>query len=318
MTLLLSENEVKELITMKQTLGWVEESFVQLANVEAHNEPRTRIRLAGGFFHLMSAASYVDGVVGLKAYATTSGGSQYVVQLFDAHNGQLLAIVGADLLGQIRTGAVSGIASKYLSRSNSHTVGLLGAGKQAFPQLEAVCAVRNITQVNVFSRDSERRQQFAHEAAERLDIEVKARGSAEEVVRGADIVITITSSREPVVVGDWLQEGVCVLAAGSNHWMRRELNDTAIERADSLVVDDLEQARRECGDLLWPAETGLVRWGQVHELKAIVSGRYPGRTSPEEIVVFESQGIAVSDVVVAARLVSLASERGLGKSISLA
>ena len=205
----------------------------------------------------------------------------------------------ASALGQVRTGAASGLATRYMARADASTVGIIGTGYQARTQLEAACAVRGIKSAKAFSRTAEKRQAFAGEMSERLSLEVMPAESAEECIRGTDIAITITSSREPVLKGEWLKDGCHVNAAGGNHWMRREIDEVAVNRAGTIVVDDLEQAKVECGDLLWPAERGLFRWSMAHELRDVVSGKTRGRTQEDSITLFESQGVAIEDVAAA-------------------
>ena len=194
-------------------------------------------------------------------------------------------------------------------------VGIIGCGYQASTQLQALCAVREIGSVKAFSPTAERRESFASEMTAALDIPVVPVESAEEAVAEADIVVTITSASRPVLEGKWLRPGTHINAAGGNHWMRRELDEVAIRRADVLVVDDLEQAKIECGDIISPVERGVVRWEQVAELSDVVTGKVPGRQSDEQITLFESDGVALEDIAVGIRLYDLARERGVGSSL---
>lgn len=318
MALLLREVEVEQLLTMEDALEAVEEAFRGWGEGRAVNRPRVRVRVPHGFLHLMPAAALDEGVMGFKSYSTVVGHrARFLVVLFGAETGDVLALIEADRLGQVRTGAASGVAAKYLAREDSRVLGLLGAGYQAETQLEAVCRVRPIERVKVYSRTPERREEFAERMGQRLDVEIRPASSAQEAVEGADVVVTITTAYEPVLKGEWLSPGVCVLAAGSNHWLRRELDTEAIRRADRVVVDDLEQAKVECGDLLPAIERGALRWEQVRELKDVVAGIVPGRLHDEEITLFESQGIALEDVAVGACVLRKAQERGIGQKLEL-
>jgi ornithine cyclodeaminase/alanine dehydrogenase-like protein (mu-crystallin family) len=316
--LFLRESEVTELLTMDMALEAVEETFRQQGLGQAPNHPRTRFVLRGGVFHLMPGALPEQGVFGFKAYTAYPGkGVRFKVTLYDGATGDILSIMEADRLGQVRTGAASGVATRYMARQDASVVGIFGTGWQARTQLEAVCKVRPVRLVKAYGRDPERRRRFAGEMEELLRVTVQPAETPEETVRGSDIVITITSAREPVFDGTWLEPGAHVNAAGSNYLIKREIDDTAVRRSAVIAVDDLAQAKLECGDLLYPIERGLVRWSQVHELGDIVAGFVPGRRSDEEITLFESQGIAIEDVAVARRVYELARARGMGQEIPI-
>ena len=309
MTLYLSEADVDQLLTMPDTLRIVEDVFRAWGEGNAINHPRRRVRVPQGFLHVMEAALVEENVMGLKTYATVTGGATFIVQLFDSATGKLIAVIDADRLGQMRTGAASGVAAKHLARENARTVGIIGTGYQAETQLEAVCAVVPIEQVRAFSRTIENRERFAQTMSERLGVKVDA------AVSNADIVIAITTARDPVFQGDWLKSGACVLAAGSNNVLRREIDSTTLERAHRVVVDDLDQAKTECGELMAAVERGKVRWEGIHELRQVLAGHVSGRDSAHEITVFESQGVALEDVAVAKRLVDLAREDEIGTTV---
>ena len=314
MALYLTEQDVNEALTMDLALECVEEAFRLIAEGAATNSPRSRIRLpAGGLFNFMCAAAPGAGVMGLKAYGVAPGNPvKFYVQLFSTESGELLSVMEAGDLGQVRTGAASGVATKYMARDDAASVGIIGSGYQARTQLEAVCKVRPVTSARVFSRSAERRTAFADEMSARLGIEVAPVGSGEECVSGADVVITMTSAGRPVLNGAWLDKGTHINAAGANHWMRRELDGDAVRRSAVIVTDDIEQAKMECGDLIYPAELGSIRWEQVKSLADVVGGAAAGRTSDDDITLFESQGLAVQDITTGIRIYQIALERGLG------
>ena len=318
MALFLTEEDVGSLLTMDMALAAVEEGFKLQAEGKATNSPRSRLRLPNGVFNFMSAAAPGLGVMGLKAYAATRGNPvRFHVQLSSTETGELLAIMEASTLGQVRTGAASGVATKYMAREDASTVGIIGTGYQAMSQLEAVCGVRNISVAKVYSRTPERRETFATEMSERLGITVSAVDSAESCVADSDIVITITSSSKPVLNGEWLTPGTHMNASGANHWMRTELDGEAVKRASIVVTDDVEQAKLECGDLLYPVERGIIRWEQVRNLSEVIAGRAPGRNAPDDITLFESQGLALEDIATGIRVYELARERGVGQELPL-
>jgi len=223
----------------------------------------------------------------------------------------------ADALGQIRTGAATGVATKYLANADARIAGIIGTGYQARTQLEAVAAVRRLDRVRAFGRDPERRAQFCREMSARIGIEVEPVESGEKAVRGADIVVAATSAMKIVLEGLWLSPGVHVNAIGANWAQKRELDDAAVMCADVIVADSIEQAKMEAGDLILSFANDAARWEAVSELGGIVAGRTPGRTGANQITLFKSNGIATWDLAVAVRVYELAAARGVGQSIPL-
>lgn len=313
----LTESDVESLLTMEMALDAVEGVFRERGEGRATNRPRYRLPFEGGSLQVMSAAAPGLGVAGLKVYSAMRTGSRFHVHLYDTKTGGLLAIIEANQLGRVRTGAASGIATKYMARGDASTVGIIGCGYQASTQLQALCAVRAIGAVRAFSPTAERRETFASDMTAALDIPVVPVATAEEAASDADIVVTITSASKPVLEGKWLRPGTHINAAGGNHWMRRELDEVAVRRADVLVVDDLEQAKIECGDIISPVERGVVLWEQVAELSDVVTGKVAGRQSDEQITLFESDGIALEDIATGLRTYELARERGVGSSLPI-
>ena len=317
MALFLTEREVADLLPMGECIDVLEQAFAHAGAGQTDNKPRSRIRMPNGFFHFMAAADAQHQVFGYKAYPSFPGpgGSKFVVMLYDFESGQLLACLEAGRLGQIRTGAASGLATRYMAREDAGTAAVFGSGFQARTQLEAVCAARYIRQARVYSRRQERREDFARQMSERLHLEINAVDSPQECVEGADVVITITSARDPVFEGSQLAPGAHVNAAGGNHWQRREVDEATVTRADVIVVDDLDQAKVECGDLMWLEARGSFRWDMAHELQDVVAGRVNGRPSAESITLFESMGVALEDIAAAQLVYNKAKERGIGQEL---
>ena len=310
MALLIREADVARWLPMPECVAAVEAAFEHLDTGQAQNIPRARTRLPAGQMHVMAAADSALGYVGLKAYTAFKGQTRFVVLLFSAESGELLALVEADTLGQRRTGAASGVATKHMARADAATVGVYGSGWQARSQLSAVAVARPLRQVRVFSRNPERRQSFADEMSRELGVEVTPVERPEQAAEGADILVTITSAREPVLKGEWLTPGVHINAAGSNALIRRELDDAAVLRCDRIVADALDQARIEAGDLLPLTERGALHWGQVRSLGEVVTGRFPGRAGDQEITLFKSLGLAVEDIAAAAVVYERAKAEG--------
>ncbi|MCX8214429.1 MAG: ornithine cyclodeaminase family protein [SAR202 cluster bacterium] len=318
MALLLTEKDVAELLTMDIAIETIEEGFRQQAAGQASNSPRLRLPLGKGAFNFMAAAAPGLGVMGMKTYGVFgAGGAKFYVQLYSTENGELMAVIEANTMGQIRTGAASGLATRLMAREDSSDVGIIGSGFQARTQLEAVCRVRDVKTVRVFSRRLERREEFARWAFEALDVSITAVDSAEDCITGSDIAIAITSAASPVIKGAWLKDGAHVNAAGSNHWMRREVDSDTVMRSRVIVTDDVEQAKIECGDLILPVDKGGLRWRQVHELSELVSGAVQGRHDDNDITLFESQGVALEDIAIGIRIVQMAREKGIGREVSL-
>jgi ornithine cyclodeaminase/alanine dehydrogenase len=261
----------------------------------------------------MAAAAKTLGVMGYKAYATSRKGAQFQVGLYDGKTGALLALIQADYLGQMRTGAASGVATQYMARHDATEVGLFGSGKQARTQLLAVCKVRRVRRVQVYSPNEEHRRRFAQEMSELCGTEVEPVPRPEMAAEDKDIIITATTSRDPVLNGHWIAEGTHINAAGSNFMGKAELDAVAVRRCESIVVDSKDQARLEAGDFTQALEDGSIHWADVHELGQVIVGRYTGRAHAQDVTLFKSLGIAIEDVAVAARVYAKAQASGVGR-----
>ncbi len=316
MAIYLTEQDVTRLLTMEETLSAVETAFRLQATGEATNQPRRRVRTGGATLHVMSGAvanfGEFKGLLGLKSYTVTRQGARFFVSLFDA-SGQLLGLIEADKLGQMRTGAASGVATRHLARIDAKTVGIYGTGWQARTQLAAVCAVRDVESIKVYSRSAESRERFSREMSEELKIAQIDPVDRPEAAAAADILITITSSREPVLLGEWIKPGAHINAAGGNSVLRRELDDQAINRASFIAVDSIDQARLEAGEFVAAVEKGILTWERVQELRHVVSGGLRGRTSDRDITLFKSLGIAIEDIATAGVLYKKAVAEGVGR-----
>jgi alanine dehydrogenase len=318
MTLLLTEADVRSLLTTPIALEIVEESLRQQGNGELILHPRRRVKLPdGALLHYMAAADTVRGYIGMKLYTVARGTARFVVPLFRSTTGEMVALIEADALGQLRTGAASGVATKYLANANARTACIIGTGYQARTQLEAVADVRRLASVRAFGRDPERREKFCREMSERIGVAVEPMGSGEEAVKGADIVITATPATQVVLEGAWLAPGMHINAMGANWPQKRELDAAAVSRANKIVVDSIEQSKMEAGDLIQAFGEDQSRWNAVQELSQIVAGKEPGRGSGDQITLFKSNGIATWDLAAAVRVYEMAVARGMGKTIPL-
>lgn len=297
---LIREAQVREVLTMPRAIEALEAAFRDWAHGRATNQPRQRVHTPQGTLHLMGAAWHSKGYIGYKAYFSFPAGTRFHVVLASAHTGEMLALIEADWLGRIRTGAASGLATKYLARPDASTVAILGTGGQAGTQLEAICAVRPISRAYVYSRTPEKRAAFAQQMHERLGIPVQAADSVEQALAEADIICTITTAREPILQGALLKPGMHINAAGANSLARRELDTFAVGRCERIAVDDVQQARLEAAELVVPIELRKLSWERVEPLAHIVGGLLPPRQAPEQITLFKSLGIALEDVAAAA------------------
>jgi len=318
MPLLLTEADVRAILTMPLALETVETSFHRLGDGAATSHPRRRLLIPGKtILNYMAAADSAGGYLGLKIYSITRGKARFVVPLFRAETGEMAALIEADYLGQMRTGAASGVAAKVMARADARTVAIIGTGLQARTQLEAVAHARKLERIRAFGRDAQRREKFAKEMTERLGVSVMPASSAEEAVRGADIVITSTTSKTPVVEGRWIEPGMHISAIGSNFAEKREIDTEAVRRSDVIAADSVEQSKIESGDLIQAFAGDESRWGTVREFSEVVAGKVLGRTSPEQVTLFKSNGIAIEDIVTAGRVYELAQQRGIGRDIPM-
>ena len=318
MTLLLTEKDVRELLTMHDAIAAVEEVMRRQAAGQAIVHPRHRLELPDkGFLHYMAGADVTAGFVGMKLYTSVHGALRFLVPLYRSTTGELLALVEAEHLSMMRTGAASGVATKFMARKEASTLALIGSGLQARGQIEAVAAVRNLTDVRVYSRNAERRAKFANEWEEKLEIPVNPVDSAEAAVHNADIIVTATTASKAVVEGAWIAAGTHINTIGANFPQKRELDDTAVRRASRIVVDFVEQAKIEAGDLIQAFAANAASWNSVHELSEVIAGKFPGRENANEVTLFKSSGIAIWDVAVAAKVYELALAKGRGTQIPL-
>lgn len=316
MTLHISEAEVRQLLDMPRALRAVEDISRREAAGEVVVHSRRRFELShGGYFHYMAAADYTAGFVAMKQYTFVRGKLRFLVPLYEMSTGELLAVIEADYMGQLRTGAASGVATKYLARENSCIAAIIGTGGQARTQLEAVAAVRKLESVRVYGRDAAKREKFCSEMSTKLGVPVTQSGSSSEAVRGADIVCTATTSSQPVVFGADLTPAVHINAIGANHAHKHELDGDAIESADVIVVDSIEQSRQESGDLILAFRDDEIRWTGVKKLSDIVAATVSGRTSNSEVTLFKSNGIASWDLAVAMKVYASAREKKLGREL---
>lgn len=315
MALFLSEDDVKQVLTMPMALEAVESAHRDLSLGLAQDTPRARSRLPQTVLHILQGALPAQGVLGYKAYTSNRSGNRFLVHLFDAGSGVLQAVIEADFLGMIRTGATSGVAAKWLARPDAKVAGVFGSGWQAEGHVQAICAALPLERVKVFGRKPDKLAGFCARMAEKTGIDVVPAASAEDTVRGSDLVGTVTTAATPLFEADWLEAGTHINGAGSNALIRQEVSEAAVRRCGLVCVDSVPTALAEAGDLLPLLEKGRLHQRQLVELGDVIIRRREGRTSPEEITLFESQGMAIQDLAVAVRVLAAARERGLGQAL---
>lgn len=310
----ITEEDVAWLLDMETAIECVEEAFRQWAFGKAENQPRRRVSAAGTTLHVLSAAAEYLGYVGHKSYVTTRKGAKFQFHLSDAE-GNPVALIEANLLGQMRTGAVSGVATKYMARPDAAVVGCFGTGFQSRSQLKAVCSVRRIERIDVYSRNGERRRAFADEMSEFCGVPAVAVHSPDEAAAEKDIVICATSSKGPVFDGHILEEGTHICAIGSNYPTKAEIDVTTIRRSDHIICDSIDACRLEAGDFVPALEDGSLDWSRVHELSDVVVGRETGRAHSEDITLFKSVGLGLEDLAVGVQILQRAREEGIGRPL---
>ncbi len=308
MPLYLTEDEVVGLLTPAEARLAIEASLLRLAAGEVDNPPRVRLELPEGFFATMPCVDRALGYAGLKTFAWTPAAVTFLVVLASL-DGRLVALIEAERLSRLRTAAASAVAATNLARTAAGSLGIFGCGRQAGAHVAALReALPALDRIVVQGRDAGRVAAFCREhdcvpAEEPRD------------AAGCDVVVTVTTSTDPVLRGEWLQPGALVCAIGANSLSARELDNVVLERAAFVCCDSREQSREEAGDLAEPIERGVLDWLEVHELGEVVSGEVAGRSQDDDIVVFKSSGLAAWDLAAAARIVELARERTVGREI---
>lgn len=314
MTLLIDEACIRRLLTMDDALGAVEEVFREQGRGGAVNVPRLRAPLKGGVLRITAGVLSYRGLYGVKVSSTAVFGRNAgrMFCLYREETGELCAVVQVFGMGALRTGAASGIATKFMANADAGVLGVLGSGRQARTQVEAVCRVRPIEEVKVYSPTPAHREKFCADITAALGVRASPAVSCEAAVRGSDVIVTATTSEEPVVLGEWLAPGAHVNAIGANYEHRRELDTAAVRAAAFIAADDPGQARYEATDLAVPVKEGALNWDRVRPLADVVAGNVKARTSPRDITLFKSLGVAIEDVALAARAYEKALAQGAG------
>jgi alanine dehydrogenase len=307
--LFLTEAEVAELLTPADSVEAIEACFRRMAAGNVENRPRYRLGLDEGALAVMAAADLDLGYAGAKVYAGFREGARFAVLLFRADSPELVAVLEADKLGQLRTGAASGVAARHLAAAGATSLGVIGCGWQAESQVACIrAALPRIERVVAYCRTEERLRAFCEEHGAEP-------GESHQDPAACDVVVTATTSRDPVLRGEWLRAGALVCAVGANDGRKRELDNVVLERSAFVCCDSVDDAKLESADLIEPIESGVLDWLEVHELQEVVAGEVAGRQAADDIVVFKSNGLAAWDVAVAAAAVERARSAGVGREV---
>lgn len=313
--LYLKEEEIRALVDVPEVIDALDHAFQAQSAGQALANPRQRLKMKGTTLHLLAGA--IPGYFGFKAYTSAAGKMQFYFFLFDATSTDLISIMEADALGQVRTGAATGLATRLLALPDSTEATVFGVGWQAESQVVAMDAARSLRKIHLVSRRPEKRVEFARRLQPRVRAELVPADDPVAAVASSQILTTITTSKDPVLKGEWLMPGQHVNAAGGNLLLRRELDDAAVARADLLVADSVEQARLEAGEFLGVMESGRRNWQDVLDLKDIASGARPGRTRADQITLFKSLGLGMEDVAIGRLIYERAVQERRGRRVEV-
>ena len=324
MVLVLSERDVSSILTMADGIRLVEDAFREYASGDVIQAPRLNLVLPGtaGACRAMTAALNSSPTFGLKTLTGYPGRrapdeTYFTLLLFDRRDGALRAVMAANHITGIRTGAASGVAAKYLARPEASIVGLFGAGVQARHQVAAIAAVRSLKAVKVFDVDAAKAAAFAHAIESDFGVAAHPVATARDAVAGSDLVITATTANQPVFKGEWLEPGTHTSGVGANAPAKRELDDETFRRS-KVVVDFRQQVLEEAGDIQAAIKSGAISADRIHaEMGDVVVGRAPARADASEITLFKSVGVALEDVATASFVYEQALARGVGTPMAL-
>lgn len=309
------EAAVAELLSLPEAIDVLADAYRLQAQAQAQSMRRAHVREGDAILHAVGGTIAGAGITGTKTWTYTPGGAAPLLILFSLSDGHILGIVEAFAMGQMRTAATSGLGTRVLARSDARTLALLGTGKQAFSQAHAVTCERPIEHVRLFGRDPGRRAALAHRLSDELDVVVSEHDEIADALSGADIVTTITRSAEPVVSGDMLEAGMHINAVGAIVPARKELNPAAVGRCAAVVVDSVEQARDDAGELRAAVDAGVLSWDRVRGLDSVVDKAATQLRSTSDITLFKALGVGLSDVALGAEILLRAQAAGLGSPL---
>jgi alanine dehydrogenase len=316
MALILSDKEIRPLVCMDEMIPAIELLQKKFGEGLVTNLPRRKMIGPDGMLAVMGGALFYDNVMGVKTYSVFKGKYSFQVSLYDSNTGELLCYTQANRLGQLRTGATTAVAAKYLLAANSEvTLGLIGSGNQSFTQVEAIKAITPIKEVLIYSKTPANRLAMANRINNELNIQARAVETSQELTSGSNLVVCVAATMEPIVTGSFLKAGTLLIAAGPTSWRARELDDETIAKSDKIIVDSIEQINGESGDLSEAQDRGHLQVSQITELRHVVAGTVPGRDTREQIILAKLMGTGIADVAAAKLAYDKASQNGIGISI---
>lgn len=317
MPLILGPEDVRRATDMRQMIDVVEAGIREQAAGRVVMPARQNLETSNGFFRVMPCVMRDGGRMGIKIFnGSVEHGVRYVIMIYDERSGELLCLMDAAWLTAARTGATTGVATRYQARADACDVGVIGSGLEARTNFEAVCAVRPVRIARVFSPNAERRQRFARDMSERMALPVRAVDTPEAAADGADIVVvaTNTTGKGDLIAyrGAWMRPGQHVNSIGATGGKLREIDPACFARADSILLDSIEQVRGESGDAFAAIASGAWEESKMVEMPAVVAGSVRARETDEQITLFKSVGTAVQDVMAGFAVYERARRLGLG------
>jgi alanine dehydrogenase len=311
----ISERDVEQLLSLREAIDVLAAAYRRAAAIPGLGMPRAHARQGERILHAVGGMLPAAGVAGTKAWLYTPAGAQPLLILFAIEDGTVRAVIEAFALGQRRTAATSGLGTSLLAHQDAAVLALLGTGKQAFAQAQAVAAVRPLRRVQVFGRDAGRRDAFCARLGDELDVQVEGCGEVRDALDGAHIVTTITRSAEPIVSAGMLAPGMHINAVGAIVPGRSELDAQAVGRCDVVAADSREQAREDSAELAAAVEAGLLRFEDVMDLTELIAAPERGRAGSGQITLFKALGVGLSDVALGAEVLVRATEARLGSPL---
>ncbi len=313
MAIYIDNEQVRELLPMDECVQAMEDAFRHEGEGLGGSLVRQTLFYPGGRQRLMIGSSPGFDTYGFKTY----GGGVNLMMVFSTSENRLEAIMESRVLSEIRTGAVAGLATKHMANEDASSIGVIGSGLQALAQVQAICAVRPITTVKVYTRTAENRETFAGQLRSELELDAVAVETGEECITGSDVVVTATGSREPVFEAAWLSPGAHINAIGATTPGRREIDEATVGRCDVVVVESVAQAKVECGELMVAEDRGAFQWSQAVEMRHLVLGLAGLRPSREAITLFNGLGVAMEDTAAAGVVLRKAKELGIGTELPI-
>ena len=312
----LSESDVASMMDIGEAIAALEAGLFEESQGQAQNMVKTHVEWgAGATLHAIGAVFPKRGYAGTKTWPHTKSGATPLLVLFDSNNGQLRAIVEAFALGQLRTAAASGVATRCLASPEANEFAVIGTGKQAMTQVAAVLAVRPVRRIRVFSPNPEHRAQFAERVRSEFEIEAVAASSVREAVHGASIITIATRASEPVLSADMVVRGAHINSIGAIVPSRAEVSRDVLARATQVVTDSIPQAQKLSRELIDFFGANPAGWGAVRPLAEVIASRFK-RAASDDLTLFKSLGVGVSDLSLGIALYERALERNLGNRIA--